>query len=379
MKHTIILRPAQSTNGGWLNLSRIKYNGSEYCITRDFQVVKRDQMKQSDEPFMKVVSKGETLTWNYEDSAGDSKNENRKLMATVIQYHHQVISPYLKNPNRGAALLFEFEDLAMNSVSNYNALAMILAAMNKCAQMDYREKINLMYFYGGNPMVSTETGTGVMDHRQLAIRLYDIGSVGGVGMGMILQRSPYATTGKTYLQHFVEDYQAANPTTVLKTNILKGFVLKDGDGKPLLKKEGSAVLMGDSIIGSSIDECVVWFNNNPEKKNFLDRMVKQSDTVDADNLDEAIQESHMNNVEQVLAPNRTESDVRQEGEKLRVVGYYNHPIPEVEKRIFEAKKIWKEVDNLGLMPKIDASKTRMSLEKIEKLVHEEKKRLSELV
>ncbi len=272
-------------------------------------------------------------------------------------------------------MLFEYEDLAMNDKRNYKALAMEIAATNKAWEMNYKEKLDVMYYYGENPVIAKIDGTvGVMDHKQVAIRL------GERGIGLVLRRTIFennAVSRKTFVEHFVEDYKPADPQYVLKTNILKAFALKGNNELPILMRSGNIISLGEEIIGSTVDECIVWFNNNKDKKKFLFDMVRRKDVIDADNLDEVIDEPTPQ--VSVMEDKKNEQEIREEAKKLKVeLWWHPNKIEDVERRLIEARPIWKEAENFGLLPKIEGMK-KPSLEKIQSLIAEKKKELQEAV
>ncbi len=373
MKHQVILKVMKGTKGGlFIGSGGIKKNGVEYVLLKGLQAVNKQQMKASDEVMAHRISiDTPPFTFNYEDSGGDSANELRKFFAEAIRHHPQVYTEGFKNPNLGAAVLYEFEDLAMNHEKNFNMEALTLAAKNKAWNMSYREKVDCYYYYGENPLVATDDGKALMDHKQLTIRLC------GDGVGLIMRRIPYGNSGKTYLEHFVKSYKANDEGYMLKTTILKAFILKDGEGVALLKRSGNAISLGTEIIGNNIDEAAVWLNNNPEKKKYLTKMVGQSDTIDADNLDEAIDLSEDEVSTDVMEAKVSEQEVRDEAKKLMIPNSWNGLVKNLMPQIIAAREVWKKVDNMGLRVKIEAM-NKPNLEKVTKLVNDEELRLSEL-
>lgn len=371
MKHTIILRSARGTAGGWFNLSSIRYKGIDYCITKKLEVVKRDLLKPSDEAFMKRITPDESFTFNYDDSIDENSNNHRKLMGEIIPYHHQVMMEDFRNPNAGAAMLFEFEDIAMNDIRNFKVLNLIRSAMNKVWAMSYREKVDCMYYFGEKPLVMSDDGKLMaMNHKQVAIRLAES------GFGVVMKRTPFGQTGKSYIEHFVEDYKASDPVYILKTTILKALSLPGNDNRPLIRKEGATLIFGDKLFGT-VEEGIVWFMNNPEQKNFLINTVSQNDRLDVDDLDMAMIEADNGNLSAAenLEEKRTEDEFRQYAKRLMVQGWHNGLMENLKPKVAEAEKIWKEVATLGLQPQIDAM-DKANLDKVTRLVESKKKELT---
>ncbi len=375
MKHFITIKPLAGTKGGRLITDRIKYkDGKEYaCLKHSQKAVLRDLLKPSDEPISQYITTTSTeFSFSYDDSATDVGNRDRMLMADVLKYHHMMYVKDFKNPRMGAVVLFEMEDLAANDIRNFNIELLLLTAKNKAHAMSYQEKIDAYYFYGENPMLQTEDGYVAMDHRQLSLRMWSGDE------GLVLRRIPFGNTGKTYVEHFVKEYKKGEETYMLKTVILKALILRDGEDKPLIKKDGAAYFFGSDIIGSSVDECVVWLNNNPKRKKFLVDQVKESDVIGVDNLDEAMLEPEKENIEATLEKKESEEAIRKEAQSMKVGNWWNLPMEKLEKEMESVRPLWKQVRNLGLQSKIDTMK-KPTLENITTMVENEKKRLAEVV
>lgn len=375
MKHHITIRPLAGTKGGRLVCDRIKYkDGKEYaCLKHSQKAVLRDLLKPSDEPISQYITTSTTVfSFSYDDDPkADIGNKDRKFMAEVLKYHSMIHMEGFKNPRMGAVTLFEMEDLAANDIRNFQSELLLLTAKNKAHKMSYQEKTDAYYFYGENPLLQTEEGYVTMDHRQLSLRLW------AGDIGVILRRSPFGNTGMTYLEHFVKEYKKGDETYMLKTVILKSLILRDGEDKPLIKKDGAAYFLGSDIIGSSVDECVAWLNNNPKRKKFLVDMVEQSDVIGVDNLDEAMLEPEGENVEQALEESQAEDAIRAEAKSMKIMNHWNMNLKDLTKEIEKVRPIWKEVKNLGLQSKIDSMK-KPTIENITILVENEKKRLMEV-
>jgi len=377
MKNVIQITPFAGTRGGRWNPAKVKYkDGHTYCCLRSLRAVKIENLRPSDDPISQYITadgNSPLFTFNFDDASNDIPNKEIAFFADVIKYDSMMYTEGFKNPRQGAVTLFQYENLALNDKRNFRNELLMLTAKNKAHNMSYPEKINAYYYYGENPMVQTETGVAAIDHMQLSIRMW------ADNVGVVLRRSPFGNTGKTYVEHFVEDYKANDETYVLKTNVLKALILKDGNFIPLLTKNGAAFVFGKDTIGSNIDECVAWLNNNPERKKFLLDMVKQSDVIGVDNLDEAMLEPEKENVAEDLQEKESEDAIRQEAKKLRV-RFWHEPnkIEDVKKALEGARPIWAQVKSLGLQNKVDQMK-KPTLENIAALVEKEKVRLMELV
>lgn len=362
MKHTIYISAAKGKQGGWLHLNNIRYKDKDWVITKDHKVYLKSEEKAGDQPLTIHITTEKKFSFSYDDDAAfknDATNEGRRLMAEIIQYHPQMVTEGFKNPNAGTALLFEFEDIAMNDNRNFRVLAMIRNAMNKVWDMTYREKMNVMYYYGQNPVG--------MGHKQVTIQLLDS------SFGVVMRRIPYLNTGKTFIEHFVSDYKASDPTYALKTTILKGLLVNGPDGTTLLKRDGAAILFGDKVLGSNIDEAYAWFINNQEQKNYLISMVSQADTLDADDLDVAVNKMMEGDAapETALAQKASIEELKLKGKKLLVERFWQLKPDVLIEEIAKAEVIWKDVELLGLTGDVEKMKGK-TLEKIQQLVERKK-------
>ena len=63
----------------------------------------------------------------------------------------------------------------------------------------------------------------------------------------------------------------------------------------MFKREGSAIMYAEKVLGSTIEDVVVWLNNNVEKKNFIIKEVSRKDTLDVDDIDTAVLEAEAGN------------------------------------------------------------------------------------
>lgn len=324
MKHTIILRSAPGCQGGWLVLDKIKKNNKEYMVTKDHEVVEMHLRKASDEVWRRRVTPDDPYTLTYDDDKNfkDNNNEKRKLMCELLPYHHQMITEGFKNPNSGAVLLFEFDDIAMNDVRNYNVLAMQRAAVNKVWDMSYREKVDLMYFFGENP-----DGLG---YRALTQRLIDGGGA------IVMRRTDFGRSGKTHLEYFVEDYKGADPMSVLKAAIVKATMIKDAP----IKKEGRIFMLGDKVLGGTVEEVVNWLVNNPKMKDYLLNTVNQNDLLDPDDFEDAVEFANKTGDFKVVEKTDDEDIVRKKAKSFLIQHWHNLNMPDLKKKIAEAEPIF---------------------------------------
>ena len=372
MQHTIHIKAAKGTQGGWFK-GTIKKYGEEFIITKDLRVVTKKTQLPSDEPLTLRITPEQDFILNYNDTSDETRNGQRQVVAELLPYHHQMVSiegyTYYNerkercyvNPNSGAALLFEFEDVAMNDKRNFNAIAYIRAAMNKVWDMDYREKADLLFHLDSPPM---ERGR-MMGHKQIVIRLLE------PGFGIALSKSIFPRSGKTYLEYVADDYQQADEQTSFRTTVLKAQAL--GGNERIIKREGSTLSYNGKIIGGNLDEAVLWFNQNPEHKKHLVKIVEKEDKLDVDDLDSVTEESVVKKFEKKTDDRELYDKAREL--KIRGVHLFKDP-DKIKDAITHAEEIWKEVDALGLRDTIDGSSKKLYSDDIEKLITEKKKQLA---
>ncbi len=380
MKHSIIIRAAKNMAGGWLSLENIRYKGNDYLITKDLKPVLKSEKMLSDEPLMLRVTPDKTWSINYDDDlrVRDNKNEDRKKCAEIIPYHHQMQNiegltyyndsnkPQLVNPNAGGALLFEFEDMAFNHVSSVKIVKMMGAAYNKINDMSYEEKVDLMYYYGEKPV--TQDGLN-MKHSEVFMRLV------GDGFGVVYRRTIFADTKKTYLDHFLNDYDVSNDSHKLKVAVLKAEFINDSDSKPLVKREGSAWMYGQDIIGSNVEEAVAWFNNHPKLKEYVLNTVAKKDYTNDDDMDEVLTKYDKPSEASLVLKMKVEYEAMKDyAKKLRIPLPGVPTIQSLKEKIALAEPIWAKVKELDLESEIDAD-PKMRIEKVEQVVKEREKEL----
>lgn len=366
--------------GGWLSLENIRYKGNDYLITKDLKPVLKSEKMLSDEPLMLRVTPDKTWSINYDDDlrVRDNKNEDRKKCAEIIPYHHQMQNiegltyyndsnkPQLVNPNAGGALLFEFEDMAFNHVSSVKIVKMMGAAYNKINDMSYEEKVDLMYYYGEKPV--TQDGLN-MKHSEVFMRLV------GDGFGVVYRRTIFADTKKTYLDHFLNDYDVSNDSHKLKVAVLKAEFINDSDSKPLVKREGSAWMYGQDIIGSNVEEAVAWFNNHPKLKEYVLNTVAKKDYTNDDDMDEVLTKYDKPSEASLVLKMKVEYEAMKDyAKKLRIPLPGVPTIQSLKEKIALAEPIWAKVKELDLESEIDAD-PKMRIEKVEQVVKEREKEL----
>lgn len=354
MKHTIIIRAAKDTAGGWLILDKIKTKeGKEVMVTKDHEVIELHLRKPSDEVWRKRITPDEPYTLTYDDDKNfkDNNNEKRKKMCEVLPYHQQMITEGFKNPNSGAVLLYEFDDIAMNDIRNYNVLAMLRSAVNKVWEMSYREKVDLMYFFGENP-----DGLG---YRAITQRLID-----GSG-AVVMRRHEFGRTGKSYLEYFVEDYKGADAISVLKAAIIKGTMIKDAP----IHMEGKIYMMGDKVLGGTVEEVVNWLTNNPKIKDYLINTVNSNDLVDPDEFEDAAEAVANTGTFTPVTKTDDEDAIRKRAKSFLIPHWHKLNLPDLKRKIADAEPIWAKVKLYDLQGEIDRKKGA-SLEWVAKIVQD---------
>lgn len=377
MKHVIYINAAKNCQGGWIKFNSVKKNGSEFVITKDFRVVLKKNALPSDEPLNLHITPENNWFFSYDDSAtNNSQNHQKSLMAELIPYHHQMIAEDFeyedsegkkskRNPNGGAAMLFEYEDAALQDGKNFKMIALNRAAQNKVWDMSYREKVDVLYYYGETPLIAGKT----MTHKQVVIRLLE------PAFGIVLKKNEYGKTGKSFIEHFVDHYKAADEGQKLKTAILKALIINDSDGQRLITKSGTALKFGADIIGSSVEEAMAWLNGNPKRKEYLFTVLSKQDKLDVDDIDTAGEDAEkvMSKFEQKIEMSSLYDKAR--NLKVRSV----HLLKTEEKlleKIEEAEKAWQDVDRLGMRPQIEASTKKLWVDDILRLIEEKEKELA---
>jgi len=383
MKHNCIIRAASGTAGGWIEFSKVIYKGKPYIITKDFRAILKVEATPSDEPLFLRVTPDKSFSLNYDDDPNfrDNKNDDRRKVCELIPYHHQMNnvegmtyhdgSQTMKsNPNAGTGMIFEFEDMAADHVKNVKNIKLMGAAYNKVNNMSYKDKLAVMYYYGENPTVMEDGQTQNMRHSEAFVRLVE------PGFGIVYRRTQFGNSGKTFLDHFVNDYNAEDASYALKTTILKAQYVRLDDGKMLIGKAGAAWMFGNDVIGSGVEEAIVWFNNHEQLKEHLFMMVAKADSMNDDDLDEvltkfdkpsdvAIRLAHKSNYEDLKAYCKS---------TLRLSWKGVPTLDSLNKLKDEAEPVWAEVKELGLTDEID-SQPEMKFEDVKKRVTERKKEL----
>ncbi len=365
MKNTIIIRSVIGTQGGHLKCEGIRYKGQIYIITQDQRVVLKRDALPGDIPLYIKVTPQNTYTFNYNDGhETDGQNSQRKLMAEIIRYHHQMTTvegmKYYSdqgrqidyNPNATSGQLFDYENLAYSSMKNVDVLMMDIDAQNKVRNMSFAEKSSAMYFYGGNPQG--------MDHSELLMRLAD-------PMGIVRQRVLFGSTGKTFLEHFVTEYKESDPLYVLKTAIIKAMNLTI-NGRIAITKAGAALMYEGKILGNTIEDAALWFMDNTEQKNYLIRMISEVDVLGLDDLDKAYTDVEEGNEAAAIIQNTMdEKEIRAKAKLLWIPNHWNGKLATLVEMIPEAEKLWANVDSLGLQSQVDKLKGK-SYDELKKLV-----------
>ena len=324
-------------------------------ITDNLLCVESDPYKPTQyNPMNRRVTEEEPLTFVYDDSVKDDK----LLVSILLAYHPQVFTEGFRNPNSGAAVLFEYIDHCKKNIRTFKEISLTRSALNKVWDMNYRQKVDTAYYYGANPI---QNDGKLLSHRDVTILLCNPN-------GLILKTTLY--NGKTLIEHFVSDYVGSDDNYVLKTTILKALVIG------ILKREGTAIMFGDIILGSSIEESMAWFNNNIEKKKFLIKEVSQKDILDADDLDTAIIESDAGNdkAEEAMKHKASYKEMQEQARKYGVKGYHILGADKLEPRLQEAIKQLDEAKSLG----IEFVET-LSTDKVAVLIEKRKKEVKELV
>jgi len=270
------------------------------------------------------------------------------------------------NPNAGTARIFDMENIASNHAKNVKIINEIIAAMNKAKNMSYKEKLDVMYYYGENPI----THKGVMTHSEVFVRLVE------PAFGVVLKRRIFSDTGLTYTEHFLNEYRAEDPEYHLKTSIIKAMVLKDKQGDSLIKQSGTALLFAGSIIGNSVDEAMAWFKNNEKFKQSLLSLVSQVDVVNQDDMDEVITKFDEGNTDVHIKQEMKHvyNELVRRKEMLRIPLTGSPTEDSLRKAIAEAEPVWEKVKLYGLEARVNADK-RVKLPKIIEWVEAHEKQL----
>lgn len=384
MKHSIIIRSATGTSGGWLRLGNINHPKGNYTIVRGMdggiRCVLTSELLPSDEVFLTNINPQKAFNFSFDDDVNnkDNRNAERKLAAEVIPYHPQMhdVEGFIyynaegmqqsTNPNSGAGLLFEMEDVAANHARNVKVINQIISAMNKVRAMSYREKLDVMYFYNESPV----TPNGVMSHSEVFVRLTE------PAFGLVLKRNMFANTGMTFMEHFLLEYQSGDKDLALKTTILKGLVICDKMGEPIIKKSGTAMMFAGVIIGNTIEEAVAFLTNDEKLKNALLTTVSQMDVLNQDDLDEIVDKisKGRTDVHVKMDFKNNYNELKERAKKMRI------PIPGVptleslKEKIAEAEPVWEKVKEYGLEARINANSI-VRLPKIIEWVKEKEKEL----
>lgn len=334
--------------GGHLLLDRIKFDNTIWIVTGnkdEFFCFEKDPLKVQ-KPFFEQVTNETPFSFEYDDDKDDYTTRNKKKLAALLKYHHQVITEGFLNPNGGSAMIFEFKDSVEQNAKEYKALAMLRSAMNKVWDMSYQDKINTVYYYGSNPV--SQTGK-IMTHREVTIKLLEI------GVGVVVNSMTYSTSGMSFIEHFVEKYNVSDPSYVIKTTILKALSIG------LLKREGTAIMLQDRVLGSTIEEVIAWYNNNEEKKQYLIREVSKKDILDVDDVDKAVAASSEKHLEKEL----DDDQARKKARKLGIIHAATAKIENVRKWMKDAEVTWEQADKLGIHP---AEGT--SIDKVKEMIKE---------
>lgn len=379
MKHVCIIRAAEGTQGGWLDLSNIQTPKGVFAIVRGYggeiRCVLRSEVLPSDALFLTQITPQKSFNFSFDDDPNnkDNRNTERAQAAEVIPYHQQMqdvpgFNYYTQdgkqvsyNPNAGTARNFDMEDIAANHAKNVKIINQIIAAMVKAKDMSYREKIDALLYYGENPI----THNGMMTHSEAFVRLTE------PGFGIILKRSLFGSSGLTYMEHFLTMYDATDSDNLLKTIIIKGIVLKDKQGETMIKQSGTALMFAGSIIGNSVDEAMAYFKANEKLKTSLISLVSNLDTINQDDMDEVLTKFDRGNTDIRIKMDMRNAynELKERAEKMRI------PLPGVpteqslRDKIAEAEPIWEKVKLYRLEGRINEDK-RVRLPKIIQWVDE---------
>lgn len=373
MKNEIIIRAAEPSKGGWLNLGNIVHPKGVYAIVRgmggQIRCVLRDELLPSDEIFLTQITPQKAFSFSFDDDPRnkDTRNAERALAAEVIPYHQQMQDVvgfvYMNadgkkqshNPNAGTGRIFDMENIAANHSKNVRIINQIINACNKARNMSYREKLDVLYFYGENPM----THKGVMSHSEAFVRLVE------PAFGVVLRRNVFSDTGLTYTEHFLNEYNVGDPEYLLKTSVIKAMILKDKQGESVIKQSGTALLFAGSVIGNSVDEAIAWFKNNSKYKESLLSLVSQIDIVNQDDMDEVMTKFEDGNtaVQIKQEMKNVYNELVERKDKLRIPMTGVPTEESLRKAIAEAEPVWEKVKLYGLEARINAD-LRVKLPKI---------------